>query len=86
MQKRIMQSKFTTMYEKEIKDLSMQCKRKTDECYEAWMSLRTANEELRKVRMELNNNTFEKCFLGKFMVILGDVGAPVISGLDYISI
>lgn len=80
MQKRIMQTKFMTMCEKEIKDLSMQCKRKTDECYEAWMSLTAANKELMKVRMELDNKTFEKCFLGKF------VGTPVISRLDYISI
>ncbi|KAI4325691.1 hypothetical protein MLD38_031068 [Melastoma candidum] len=64
-QKRIMQSKFTAMCEKEIKDLSIQCKRKTDECYEAWMSLAALNEELRKVRMELDNKTFEKCILGQ---------------------
>ncbi|KAI3442324.1 Kinesin-like protein [Psidium guajava] len=59
-QKKIMQTKLTAKFEREIKDLSVQCKRKTDECYQAWMSLTTTNEQLEKVRMELDIRTFEK--------------------------
>ncbi|CAK7347285.1 unnamed protein product [Dovyalis caffra] len=57
------QNKLTRMnalakYEKKIKELKAQCQLKTDECYEAWMSLTAANEELEKVRMELDNKFF----------------------------
>lgn len=62
-----MQTKLTAKFEREIKDLSMQCKRKTDECYQAWMSLTTTNEQLEKVRMELDIRTFEKRSLGKLL-------------------
>nr|DAD26892.1 TPA_asm: hypothetical protein HUJ06_028360 [Nelumbo nucifera] len=48
-----MQMKSTTKHEKKIPELTTQCERKTDECYEAWMSLTAANEQLQKVRMEL---------------------------------
>lgn len=65
-----MQTKLTAKFEREIKDLSMQCKRKTDECYQAWMSLTTTNEQLEKVRMELDIRTFEKRSLGKFLLDL----------------
>ena len=48
--------------EKKIQELTTQCQRKTDECYQAWMSLTAANEQLEKVRMELDKyvvpNTF----------------------------
>ncbi|XP_052202442.1 kinesin-like protein KIN-14R isoform X2 [Diospyros lotus] len=46
-------------YEKKILQLSTQCQVKTNECYEAWMSLTAANEELQKVRMEFDNKCFE---------------------------
>ncbi|KAK4801879.1 hypothetical protein SAY86_000082 [Trapa natans] len=59
-QKKLMQRKFTVKYEKDIRELSLLCKRKTDECYEAWMSLSTSTEQLEKVRMDLDNRTFEK--------------------------
>ncbi|GFY96061.1 di-glucose binding protein with Kinesin motor domain-containing protein [Actinidia rufa] len=49
----------TVKYEKKIEELSTQCQLKTNECYEAWMSLTSANEELQKVRMELDNKSFE---------------------------
>ncbi|RVW57345.1 Kinesin-like protein KIN-14R [Vitis vinifera] len=58
-QKKLKQTKFTVKYEKKIEDLTMQCQRKTDECYEAWMSLTAANEQLEKVRMELDNKLFQ---------------------------
>ncbi|KAH9610142.1 hypothetical protein KSS87_003454 [Heliosperma pusillum] len=51
--------KFTAKYEKKIDELSQQCQRKTDECYQAWMSLTVANEQLEKVRMELDNKLFK---------------------------
>ncbi|KAJ9670289.1 hypothetical protein PVL29_026684 [Vitis rotundifolia] len=58
-QKKLKQTKFTVKYEKKIEELTMQCQRKTDECYEAWMSLTAANEQLEKVRMELDNKLFQ---------------------------
>ncbi|KAF8006783.1 hypothetical protein BT93_K0945 [Corymbia citriodora subsp. variegata] len=59
-QKKIMQTKLTAKFEREIKDLSVQNERKANECYQAWMSLTTANEQLEKVKMELDIRTFEK--------------------------
>lgn len=55
----------TAKYEKKIEDLSTQCQLKTNECYEAWMSLTAANEELQKVRMDLDNKSFENHCLGE---------------------
>ncbi|KAK9284924.1 hypothetical protein L1049_024105 [Liquidambar formosana] len=58
-QKKLMQTKSTAKYEKKIEELRMQCQRKTDECYQAWMSLTAANEQLEKVRMDLDNRLFQ---------------------------
>ncbi|KAL9245622.1 hypothetical protein vseg_019249 [Gypsophila vaccaria] len=58
-QERGMRMKLTAKYEKRIDELSQQCQRKTDECYQAWMSLTAANEQLEKVRMELDNSLFK---------------------------
>ncbi|KAL7223510.1 hypothetical protein ACSBR1_025041 [Camellia fascicularis] len=58
-QKKVMQMKSTAKYEKKIQELNTQCQRKTDECYQAWMSLTAANEQLEKVRMELDNKLFQ---------------------------
>lgn len=54
-----MQTKSTAKYEKKIQELSAQCQLKANECHEAWMSLTTANVQLDKVRMELDNMTFK---------------------------
>ncbi|XAR73509.1 Minus-end-directed kinesin ATPase [Bertholletia excelsa] len=58
-QKKVMRMKSTEKYEKKIQELNTQCQRKTDECYQAWMSLTAANEQLEKVRMELDNKLFQ---------------------------
>ncbi|XP_059644265.1 kinesin-like protein KIN-14R [Cornus florida] len=58
-QKKVMKRKSTAKYEKRIQELSTQCKHKTDECYQAWMSLDAANDQLQKVRMELDNKLFQ---------------------------
>ncbi|CAN1835926.1 Kinesin-like protein KIN-14R [Linum perenne] len=58
-QKRLVRTKVTDKYEKRIQDLTADCQRKTNECHEAWMSLTAANEQLEKVRMELDNKTYE---------------------------
>ncbi|KAJ9171105.1 hypothetical protein P3X46_019153 [Hevea brasiliensis] len=58
-QKKLMRTKATDKYEKKIQELITECQRKTNECHEAWMSLTTANEQLEKTRMELDNKTFE---------------------------
>ncbi|VVA35940.1 PREDICTED: kinesin [Prunus dulcis] len=57
-QMKLMQTKSTAKYEKKIQELTTQCQLKTKECYEAWMSLTAANEELDKVMMDLDNVTF----------------------------
>ncbi|XP_023887362.2 kinesin-like protein KIN-14R [Quercus suber] len=66
-QKKVMQMKSTIKYEKKIEELTEQCQRKTKECYEAWMSLTTANEQLDQVRMELDNVTFKTLTLDQTM-------------------
>ncbi|XP_071735388.1 kinesin-like protein KIN-14R [Rutidosis leptorrhynchoides] len=57
-QKKVMRKKSVEKYEKRIQELTSQCQRKTDECYQAWMSLTAANEQLEKVRMELDTKLF----------------------------
>ncbi|XP_050388067.1 kinesin-like protein KIN-14R [Argentina anserina] len=58
-QKKLMQKKSTAKYEKKIQELSTRCELKAKECYEAWMSLTVANEQLDKVRMELDNTAYK---------------------------
>ncbi|KAL5755256.1 hypothetical protein ACOSP7_023476 [Xanthoceras sorbifolium] len=58
-QKKLMRIKATDKYERKIQELTKQCQLKTNECHEAWMSLTAANEQLEKVRMELDNKTFQ---------------------------
>ncbi|CAI0406078.1 unnamed protein product [Linum tenue] len=58
---------FTAKYEREIRELKAQCQMKQDECYEAWMSLTAANQELEKVRAELDVKFFQNFTLGQAM-------------------
>ncbi|KAG9440162.1 hypothetical protein H6P81_020327 [Aristolochia fimbriata] len=46
-------------YEKKIEELNAEIQQKTNECYEAWMSLTAANNQLEKVRMELDTKLFQ---------------------------
>ncbi len=66
LQKKLMRMRATDKYEKKIHELTAQCQLKTNECHEAWMSLAATNEQLRKVRMELDNNIFQTRSLGNF--------------------
>ncbi|XP_073102043.1 kinesin-like protein KIN-14E isoform X2 [Elaeis guineensis] len=52
-------SKYIAKYEKKIHELTSQYKLKSDECYEAWMSLTATNEQLERLRMELDNRLFQ---------------------------
>ncbi|KAF9622981.1 hypothetical protein IFM89_035696 [Coptis chinensis] len=52
---KLLQHKAAARYEKKIQELTNQCQLKSDECYEAWMSLTAANEKLDKLRMELGD-------------------------------
>lgn len=63
--KKLMRMKSMAKYEKRIKELKIECQLKTDECYEAWMSLTAANDQLEKVRMELDNKCFQNLCLGE---------------------
>ncbi|EPS65973.1 hypothetical protein M569_08803 [Genlisea aurea] len=54
-------------YEKTIQDLNETLQKKTDECYQSWISWSAANEQLEKVRMELNNTTFQKYSLDRVL-------------------
>lgn len=65
-----MRTKATDKYEKKIQELITECQRKTNECHEAWMSLTTANEQLEKIRMELDNKTFQTRSLGNYVWLL----------------
>lgn len=64
-QDKLMRMKSIAKCEKRIKELKIQCQLKTDECYEAWMSLTAANDQLEKVRMGLDNKCFQNLCLGK---------------------
>ncbi|KAI3947610.1 hypothetical protein MKX01_034275, partial [Papaver californicum] len=66
-QNKLIQQKSTAKFEKKIDDLTSQCQLKTNECYEAWMSLTAANEQLEKVRMELDDKMIELHALDKTM-------------------
>ncbi|XP_065875742.1 kinesin-like protein KIN-14R [Euphorbia lathyris] len=58
-QKKLMRTKATDKYEKKIQELMTECQLKTNECSQAWMLLNEADEKLQKVRMELDNKTFQ---------------------------
>ncbi|CAM8907686.1 unnamed protein product [Rhodiola kirilowii] len=58
-QLKLMQTRSKAKLEKKIEELLDQCQRKNDECYEAWMSLTAANEQLEKMRMELDEKLFK---------------------------
>ncbi|XP_047315593.1 kinesin-like protein KIN-14R isoform X2 [Impatiens glandulifera] len=57
-EKKAMQLKSTAKYEQKIKELNILCQTKTEECYQAWMSFTSTNEQLQKVNMELDNLSF----------------------------
>lgn len=59
-----MRAKAHEKYEKKIEELSERYQHKSNECHEAWMSLTSANEQLEKVMMELDNKMFEARSLG----------------------
>ncbi|KAJ9560585.1 hypothetical protein OSB04_005745 [Centaurea solstitialis] len=56
-------------YEKKIEELTARCQAKTNECYEAWMSLASLNKQLEKVSMELDKKSFENHCLVQAMAI-----------------
>ncbi|KAM7516912.1 hypothetical protein LguiA_006495 [Lonicera macranthoides] len=60
---------YMAKYEKKIEELSTQCRLKTDECYQAWMSLTALNKQLEKVSMELDNKSFQNHCLDQTMVV-----------------
>ncbi|CAN4126807.1 unnamed protein product [Withania somnifera] len=57
-QKKVARLQSTAKYEKKIQELGELLERKTDECYQSWMSYSAANQQLEKVRMELDNKIF----------------------------
>ncbi|KAF2620267.1 hypothetical protein F2Q68_00042073, partial [Brassica cretica] len=57
--KKLMRAKAHEKYEKKIEELSERYQHKSNECHEAWMSLTSANEQLEKVMMELDNKMYE---------------------------
>lgn len=65
MQKTKVRMKSMAKYEKTIQELSDKLQRKTDECYQSWMSWTATNEQLEKVRMDLDNKTFQTYTLGE---------------------
>lgn len=67
MQNRALNPPSIAKYEKKIQELEGLCKLKTDECYEAWMSLTDANEQLEKLKMELDTRFFQSDSIGREM-------------------
>lgn len=65
LQRKLLRTKSVAKYEKDIQDLKDMLKQKTDECYQSWMSWTEANEQLQKIRMDLDNKTFQTYSLGK---------------------
>ncbi|XP_024974589.1 kinesin-like protein KIN-14R [Cynara cardunculus var. scolymus] len=66
-QRKRMRKESAEKYEKTIEELTSQCRSKTEECYQAWMALTAANEQLEKVRMEVDNKFFESCSFDQIM-------------------
>ncbi|XP_074304965.1 uncharacterized protein LOC141639822 [Silene latifolia] len=50
-------SETDTKYKKKIGGLSQQCQGKTDDCYQAWMSLTIVKKQLEVVRTELDRKS-----------------------------
>lgn len=65
LQKKVLRTKSVAKYEKDIQELKDTLKQKTEECYQSWMSWSAANEQLQKVRMDLDNKTFQTYSFGK---------------------
>ncbi|KAI3524107.1 hypothetical protein L1887_02759 [Cichorium endivia] len=66
-QKKRMRKESVEKYEKMIQELTSQCQSKTEECYQAWMDLTAATEQLEKFQMELDNKFFESCSFDQTM-------------------
>uniref|UniRef100_J3LJ82 Kinesin motor domain-containing protein n=1 Tax=Oryza brachyantha TaxID=4533 RepID=J3LJ82_ORYBR len=47
-------SKLISKYEKQIEELTNQCNMKSDECYMAWSSVESTNQELERLKIELH--------------------------------
>ncbi|KAL8472256.1 hypothetical protein ACS0TY_029466 [Phlomoides rotata] len=66
-QKKVLRAKMIAKYEKDIQDLKDMLKQKTDECYQSWMSWSATNEQLEKVKMDLDNKTFRTYTLDQIL-------------------
>lgn len=56
-------------YEKKVQELTCQVQCKSDECYEAWRSLKAANDQLEKLRMDFDVNLFKADSQGMNLII-----------------
>uniref|UniRef100_A0A0E0CU29 Kinesin motor domain-containing protein n=1 Tax=Oryza meridionalis TaxID=40149 RepID=A0A0E0CU29_9ORYZ len=52
-------SKLISKYEKQIEELTNQCNMKSDECYMAWSSVESANQELERLKIELHQKVLQ---------------------------
>lgn len=57
-------SKLISKYEKQIEELTSQCTMKSNECYMAWSSVASSNEELNRLKIELHRKGAEMDSLG----------------------
>ncbi|KAI5436109.1 variant 2, Kinesin-like protein KIN-14R [Lathyrus oleraceus] len=55
---KVLQTKSTARYQNKIKELTMQCELKANECYEAWTSLTETSRKMEEVQTELDQVTF----------------------------
>lgn len=63
---KVLQTKSTARYENKIKELTMQCELKANECYEAWTSLTETSRKMEEVQTELDQVTFMSLTTGMF--------------------
>uniref|UniRef100_A0A0D3FCX9 Kinesin motor domain-containing protein n=1 Tax=Oryza barthii TaxID=65489 RepID=A0A0D3FCX9_9ORYZ len=52
-------SKLISKYEKQIEELTNQCNMKSDECYMAWSSVESTNQELERLKIELHQKVMQ---------------------------
>ncbi len=57
-------SKLVSKYEKQIEELTNQCNMKSDECYMAWSSVESTNQELERLKIELHQKVMQSDNIG----------------------
>ncbi|KAL5209895.1 hypothetical protein ABZP36_005518 [Zizania latifolia] len=65
-------SKLISKYEKQIEELTIQCNMRSDECYMAWSSVETTNQELERLKIELHQKVVQSDNIEQVLEIQAD--------------